>query len=167
MLKRCAAREHQCFTCFIQPAHVLIGHQQHKYCKEEVKTYEEVLDYIEKEVNCHMLTFDEMCLSAHYSPDVARGKPFKRFKCHCCGYSPATEAAWRADIQAFNDLTEEEQKTRIHFHQENEKAEYEWDRHYHQLLFTPPGVELDMSRAGYRLVPASLVTFPSVVDYDL
>eukprot|EP00966_Prymnesium_polylepis_P276356 6384860-Prymnesium_polylepis.1 len=61
------------------------GH--HKYPTEEVSTYAEVLQYC-KSIGCEMKTHEELCSWAHFSPGVAKGGRFTRFKCSCCGYDP-------------------------------------------------------------------------------
>ena len=50
------------------------GGPQHRYPTEHVKTYEEMLTYIDKVVGCKIKTHTQLCSWAHYSPGVARGE---------------------------------------------------------------------------------------------
>ena len=74
---------------------------QHKYATEPVDSYADMCKYIDEEVGCEMLTFDEMSANGHYDPGVARGGRFVGFACACCGYTPS-EKKWRADLAAFS-----------------------------------------------------------------
>ena len=82
---------------------------QHAYPEADVTSYEAMLEYIEDEVGCKMKSFEKMCALAHYSPGVARGGRFSAFTCPCCGHCPS-ERKWRADLAAFQKLSEAEQK---------------------------------------------------------
>ena len=55
-----------------------------------------------------MKTFDDMCIWAHYSPGVAKGGKFTPFTCGCCGYKAMTESKWRADLNAYEKMSDEE-----------------------------------------------------------
>jgi len=50
------------------------GGPQHRYPTEHVKTYEEMLTYIDKVVGCKIKTHTQLCSWAHYSPGVAKGE---------------------------------------------------------------------------------------------
>ena len=89
-----------------------------------------------------------MCSWAHYSPGVARGGSFTSFTCSCCGYSP-TEAEWRADLEAWHLLSDEEQELRQKQHRDTDDPDNQQKKHYHQVqpftslpslshLLTPP-----------------------------
>ena len=97
---------------------------------------------------CEVKTFDEMCSFAHFSPGVARGGRFNRFTCVCCGYSP-NEKKWRADMAAFNALSDEEQAdTRAAHNEMGGSPENGWRKHYHQILYLHPMLHVGMDRAG-------------------
>ena len=122
------------------------GGAHHKYPKEDVSTYAEVLKYC-KELGCEIKTHDELCSWAHYSPGVAKGGKFTRFTCSCCGYSP-NEKQWRADLKNFNEMTDREQKARRDAHRDADDELNKQQQHHHQELFVPPMVNHGMERAG-------------------
>ena len=97
---------------------------------------------------CQIKTFDELCAFAHFSPGVARGGRFTRFKCECCGYNP-TEKKWRADMDAYNSLSDDEQAAARAAHNEmGGSSETGWRKHYHQILYLHPMLHVGMDRAG-------------------
>lgn len=58
---------------------------------------------------------------------------------------------WRADLDAFNAMSDAEQKAARAAHNEqglSGGAVPQWEKHKHQLLFMPPAVYLDMLHAG-------------------
>eukprot|EP00965_Chrysotila_dentata_P249486 6208916-Pleurochrysis_carterae.AAC.11 len=57
--------------------------KQHKCPSKPVSSYDEMLDFCEKDVDCTVKAFELMCALAHYSPGVARGGPFTPFHCPC------------------------------------------------------------------------------------
>ena len=114
---------------------------------ESFDTYEAMLQFIEQKVGCSMKTYEEMCSWAHYSPGVAKGGGYTRFKCSCCGYSP-TEKKWRADLAAWHLLSDEEQEQRQHEHRDQGDELRQQQQHFHQLLFQPPLPHHGMERAG-------------------
>ena len=77
-----------------------------------------------------------MCSWAHYSPGVARGGSFTSFTCSCCGYSP-TEAEWRADLEAWHLLSDEEQELRQKQHRDTDDPDNQQKKHYHQVQPSP------------------------------
>eukprot|EP00966_Prymnesium_polylepis_P150812 3483623-Prymnesium_polylepis.1 len=119
---------------------------QHKYPTEEVSTYAEVLKYC-KELGCEIKTHDELCSWAHYSPGVAKGGRFTRFVCSCCGYNP-TEKEWRADLKAFHEMTDSEQKAARAAHRDADDELNLQQQHFFQELYTPPMAKHGMERAG-------------------
>ena len=119
---------------------------QHKYPTEEVSTYAEVLKYC-KDMGCEIKTHEELCAWAHYSPGVAMGGRFTRFKCSCCGYNP-TEQQWRADLKAFNEMRDSEQKAARDAHRDADDEMNSHQQHFHQEKFVPPMVNHGMERAG-------------------
>jgi hypothetical protein len=120
---------------------------QHAYPTELFKTYEEVLAYI-KSTGCEMKTFNEMCSWAHYSTGIAMGGAFTPVECSCCGYKAATEAKWRADLKAYEKLTDEEKVARQRVHMDSDDPLKSTKKHYHQVLFMPPLPRHGMDRCG-------------------
>ena len=95
-----------------------------KFATRPMETYQEMIDWIEKEVGCEMKTYDELCSWAHYSPGVAKGGAFTEFECSCCGYKPS-EQRWRADLAAWHELSDEERRQRELIHRDDGR-EYGW-----------------------------------------
>ena len=122
------------------------GEQQHKYPTTEVSDYDEMLAAIDA-VGCEIKSFEDMCGYAHFSPGVACGGRFTKFKCKCCGYSP-TEKQWKADRKAFSEMTDEQQAKERASHNEIGVEISEWDKHFHQMLFLPPATMNGMESAG-------------------
>ena len=113
-------------------------------------SYAKMLQAIEKNKDgprCSFKTFDEICCFNHFSPGVARGGKFTRFKCSCCGYSPS-ESQWRRDLEEFDKLEPDEQKQRRKDHNEVGKAIHDWERHQMGTLFLSPLLHLDMVDIG-------------------
>ena len=123
------------------------GGPQHRYATEVMESWEEMERYVREEVGCTLKTFEDMCAWAHYSPGVARGGAFTRFKCSCCGYNP-TEAKWRADLAAWRELSDEDQAAQQQQHQDADDPLNSQQQHYHQRLFMPPLPHHGMERAG-------------------
>ena len=142
------------------------GHGQHAYPKEAVSSKAEMLAAV-KAVGCQLKTEEEMCEWAHYSYGIHRGRAFTKVHCRLCGYKAETEAAWRADLLAWERMSEDERKAATALHNgaasedlvcgecrpEGEMEEDEEEaigvcKHYHQQLFVPPAVHLGMNRAG-------------------
>ena len=123
------------------------GNSGHKaYPTEPVETYEDICKTCD-ELGCEIKTFDEMCSWAHYSPGVAKGGAFTPFTCICCGYSP-TEAKWRADLAAYHNMSDEEQRALQAEHMDVGDELNSTLQHYHQVLFMPPMPHHGMSRCG-------------------
>lgn len=125
--------------------------QQHKFPSEPVSSYDAMIHYCDS-IGCELLTFEEMCTAAHYSPAIVRGNRFARFTCQCCGYSPRSEQEWRAHLTEFQQLSDEEQKARVDVHLENGVQEHRWRRHHFQLLFQPPAVHNGMESASVDML---------------
>ena len=147
------------------------GKGQHDYPKDAVTTKEEMLAAINA-VGCKMKTEEEMCEWAHYSFGIHRGRAFTPVHCRLCGYKAATETKWRADVLAWEKMSDEERKAATDMHngaasdevrcqeccpegeEEDADADEAWgcNKHYHQLLFVPPGVHHGMDKAGVDLL---------------
>eukprot|EP00965_Chrysotila_dentata_P009230 300730-Pleurochrysis_carterae.AAC.1 len=121
--------------------------QQHNYPSKAVSTYDEMLDYCEKSVDCTVKSFELMCALAHFSPCIARGGAFTPFQCPCCEYKP-TEQEWLDDKCKYELLSDAEQAAFIAQHNEIGQANHPWEQHHHQILYTPPLVHLGMEHAG-------------------
>ena len=120
---------------------------QHAYPTTPFETYEQVLEYIES-MGCEMKTFEEMCSWAHYSAGVAKGGAFTPVECNCCGYKASTEAKWRADMAAYEKLSDEEKVARQRAHMDSDDPLNSWQKHFHQVLFMPPLPHHGMDRCG-------------------
>jgi hypothetical protein len=141
--------------------------QQHKYPSSPVESYEDMLTYCEESVGCEIQSFEEMCCVAHYSPGVARGGGFTPFTCPCCGYKPS-ERKWRADLAAFNSMSDAEQKEVRDRHNETGQPDQPWDKHYYQFLYTPPALHIGMERAGVdQLHLLHLNAFKHLFNYTI
>ena len=135
--------------------------RQHRYCSEPIPidndspesveaAYEKMIAYIETDPmgpKCQWKTYDGQCCSNHMPPSVARGGPFKRFKCEDCGYAP-TAAEWRRDYSGFNALTSAQQKAKRKEHMTNGQIIYKWNRHHFGTLFMTPMLFLDFKDIG-------------------
>ena len=139
------------------------GEKQHKFgdsSTPKAKSYSEVLAYIKDVVGCEFRDEKYMCAHSHYSYGVHRGGKFTKFTCPVCEYSPS-EAQWRADIAAFQLLSDEEQADRQRVHNE-----LGW--HMHQLLFMSPLLHLPMLRLGVdQLHLLSLNFFKHLFKYTV
>ena len=123
------------------------GGPQHRYPSHTFVTYEQMLTYIEDEVGCQIKTHDELCSWAHYSPGVAKGGRFTKFRCSCCRYEP-TEAQWRKDLADYALMTDDQRKLKAGAHFDRGDEMNSQAQHYHQQLFTPPLPNHGMERCG-------------------
>lgn len=120
---------------------------QFRFADSDMDTYDQMMEYIDSEVGCEIKTYDDMCGWAHYSPGVARGGAFTRFRCSCCGYSP-TEAQWRADLQKWHGMSDEDRAAARAEHMDSGDVMNTNYQHYHQELFMPPLPQHGMERCG-------------------
>lgn len=123
------------------------GGPQHRYSPAPVKSYDEMMSYIKGTVGCKIKSHDELCSWAHYSPGVAMGGAFTRFRCSCCGYEPS-EVQWRADLAAWEQLTDEERDAAERVHQDADDPLNSQRQHYHQRKFMKPLPRHGMERCG-------------------
>ena len=123
------------------------GGPHHAYPDTPMENYEEMIEYIEVTVGCKINEYDEQCGWAHFSPGVAKGGAFTKFKCSCCGYNP-TETQWRADLKKYNLSSDEEQAVANSNHLDSQDELNSTHKHFHQLLFQPPLPHHGMERCG-------------------
>ena len=143
------------------------GGAQHQYPKQAVQSRAEMEAAI-ADVGCEMKTLEEMVRWSHFSWGVYMGGAFTPINCECCGYDP-TEAEWRADLAAWEGLSDDARKLVADMHNESNGAQCHTHtdqpepegpddvaagepnavrRHYYQELFTPPAAHLPMRHAG-------------------
>ena len=121
--------------------------ESREYVAAVAAAYDEMCGMCD-EIGCEFKTFDEMCILAHYDPGVARGGNFRgKWTCPCCLYSPK-ERKWRADLATYNELSEDDQAARRSIHNETKGNDFGYRKHYHQTLYMPPALWLDMSEFG-------------------
>ena len=139
-VKAMAAQEERSHSPLCKDCHTS-AERQHAYGGDgfRVDTYEEMMTYIKDVVKCEMRDEQFMCTQSHMSYGVHRGKRFTRIGCPC-GYDPS-EAQWRADVAAFESLTEEEQAAK-------RKEHTELGAHALQVLYMTPLLHLPMWRIG-------------------
>ena len=143
----------------------LAGDRQHNYCKVNLDfdagdpasvdaAYARMIKFIESDARgpkCKFKSFDDQCCWNQVSPSVARGGPFRRFKCNLCGYNP-TEAKWRKDMADFAALSDAEQSQARKRHRENGETIYKWSRHHFAELFMSPMLHLDCKDIGVDML---------------
>ena len=115
---------------------------QHNYGEEgaDFKTYGEMLAFYDQ-VGCEFKSEDFLLACAHLSKGLYWGGAFTPFECPECGYKPSAAKA-KADLAAFNAMSDEEQK-------EARRAHVKGGRHWHIELFMGPMPKgLGMRRCG-------------------
>ena len=116
--------------------------------------YDNVIHFIERDAKgprCKFKRYDDICRWNHYCPNVARGGPFRRFKCELCNYNP-TAAEWTADMNEFAAKDDDEQKSERKAHRENGCQEYSWRRHHYGEKFMCPMLHLDPRDIGVDML---------------
>ena len=143
----------------------LPGDSHHKYCRDPIDydpespasidaAHARMLRWIERDASgpkCKFKTYDDQCRWNHVCPSVARGGPFKRFKCELCDYYP-TEAQWRKAMRDFDAKTDDEQKGERKVHRENGCDIYKWSRHFFSEKFMSPLLHLDHKDIGVDML---------------
>lgn len=107
---------------------------------EEFSSYEDMLQFYTT-IGCKFKSEEFMLAWAHLSKGAVHGGAFTPFECPCCGYKPSAAQA-KADLAAFEALTDEEQQER--------RRDHVWGgNHHHVHLYMGPLTKgLDMSRCG-------------------
>ena len=134
---------------------------QHRYPDQPMASYDDMLNYIENTVGCQIKTHAEMCAWGHYSPGIALGGRWTRFKCSCCTYSP-TEAQWRRDLAAYHAMSDDERKAAQAKHRDTGDELNEHLQHYHQDLFTPPSPTTEWTAVALTTYTSSISTSSNI-----